>query len=69
MEPTNYYSEKKFCPRCDQYVRYLMSTDSSYCVDCGGKVQLFSKEDRKVFLTTLKPAKPAGRKGRDKRVS
>ena len=45
----NFYSEKKYCGRCKRYVRYLMSVESSYCVHCDGKVQLFSKSDLKKF--------------------
>ncbi|RMH00861.1 MAG: hypothetical protein D6702_12960 [Planctomycetota bacterium] len=58
IEP-GYYSETKYCPRCDQYVRYLQSIQACYCVECGSKVSLFSTADRKAFLAKLKKEKEA----------
>ncbi len=66
MEPTNYFKEKKFCPACEAYVRYLMSPTASYCVACGGRVHLFSEEDRARFLSHLHPAKSRPGRGRKK---
>jgi hypothetical protein len=45
MNRFDYYSDRKFCPTCDSYVSYLRSIEHSYCVQCGGEVRLFSKED------------------------
>lgn len=53
MERRDFYAETKWCPRCKDYVRYLMSVDYSYCVHCGGKVRLFSDEDTQRFTATL----------------
>ena len=71
MEHLNYYDEQKYCPKCDDYVRYLQSLTASYCVECGGKVSLFSRKDRKKFLGALKAAKAAkaAKSGPKKRVS
>ena len=45
----NFYSETKWCPNCKNYVRYMMSVNSSYCADCGGPVRLFNKDDLTRF--------------------
>lgn len=66
MAPVNYYEEFKYCPRCNEYVRYLMSPHASYCVHCGGRVHLFSKEDQKLFLRSLELHKVAVRRSRKK---
>ena len=47
--PGDYYGEKKWCETCKGYVRYLMSVDHSYCVHCGARVRLFSREDAQRF--------------------
>ena len=68
MIRSDFYQDKKYCPRCHDYVRYLQSLDSSFCVECGAKVRLFSAADKRAFLKSLK----SGRKGRPndrKRVS
>ncbi|MAW60862.1 MAG: hypothetical protein CMJ94_08515 [Planctomycetes bacterium] len=67
MNPSvHYYNAKKYCPSCRDYVRYLQSIDSSFCVECGSKVRLFSTADKKAFLDGLKADKAAKK---DKRVS
>lgn len=33
--------EKKFCPACDKFVRYLTSPTYCYCLECLGRVRLF----------------------------
>ncbi len=68
MDHRNFYSETKYCPRCDRYVRFLQSVQTCYCVECGSKVNLFSTRDRKAFLRSLKSEqrKPVGDR---KRVS
>ena len=54
MNPSvHYYNAKKYCPSCRDYVRYLQSIDSSFCVECGSKVRLFSTADKKAFLDSL----------------
>lgn len=68
MRHSDYYQESKYCPRCDEYVRFLQSTEACFCVECGAKVKLFSPQDRRTFLSSLK----GGRKDSDdrqKRVS
>ncbi|MEZ5989779.1 MAG: hypothetical protein R3F30_11780 [Planctomycetota bacterium] len=67
MEIIDFYNEKKFCEKCGDYVRFLMSVDHSFCVHCGTKVRLFSKEDLKSFTASLQREKPAtGRRRRTK---
>jgi hypothetical protein len=57
---SDFYSDRKHCPCCNKYVSYLMSLDTSYCVECGGEVQLFSKEDWKSFNQSLSDRRPKG---------
>lgn len=57
MERPDFYAETKWCPRCQDYVRYLMSVDYSYCVQCGSKVRLFSDEDAQRFSANLERRK------------
>ena len=62
METIDFYKDKKFCPKCSQYVSYLMSIHTSYCTTCGGEVKLFSKEDWEDFNHGLNSKRPkAGR--------
>lgn len=56
----DYYSDQKFCPACNKYVQYLMSLDRSYCMDCGGRVRLFSGDDWTEFNETITRQKPKG---------
>lgn len=56
----DFYSDRKWCPSCDGYVSYLMSLDTSFCVDCGGEVRLFSKEDWLAFSETMQARRPKG---------
>ena len=63
--PTNYYAESKYCPRCNEYVRFLMSLQASYCVHCGSRVHLFSRKDQDAFLRSLDAGK-FGKHGRRK---
>ncbi len=53
MGNQDFYSERKWCDQCKGYVRYLMSVDHSYCIDCGHRVRLFSAEDQKRFSETV----------------
>ena len=68
MIRSDFYQDKKYCPRCSEYVRYLQSLDSSFCVECGAKVRLFSAADKREFLKSLKSGRKTGRKDH-KRVS
>ena len=64
MIPTDYFKDQKYCPRCHDYVKYLQSLDASFCVECGAKVRLFSAEDKRAFLRSLKSAKKTQRSGK-----
>jgi anaerobic ribonucleoside-triphosphate reductase len=67
MEQRDYYGDLKFCANCQKYVSYLMSTDHSYCIECGERVKLFSKEDWVQFHENLNRAKPKGGRPRKHR--
>ena len=43
---STFYRETKWCGACSAQVRYLASVDHSFCVHCGGKVRLFTNDDR-----------------------
>jgi hypothetical protein len=53
MSSQDFYGERKWCEQCKDYVRYLMSVDHSFCVHCGTKVRLFSKDDQTRFSETV----------------
>ena len=53
----DFYSEKKYCESCKSYVRYMMSVNHSYCVECGGQVRLFSKDDSRHFSENVQKHK------------
>jgi hypothetical protein len=36
-----FYSESKWCDACRAQVRFLMSVNHSFCIQCGGVVRLF----------------------------
>jgi len=48
-----FYRETKWCESCQAQVRFLMSVNHSFCVDCGGKVRLFSREERTRFAESV----------------
>ena len=50
----DFYGERKWCERCKNYVRYLMSVDRSYCAQCGNRVRLFNRDDARHFNETVK---------------
>jgi predicted amidophosphoribosyltransferase len=50
----SFYRETKWCGSCSAQVRYIASVDHSYCVDCGGKVRLFAKEQRAAVAEAAK---------------
>jgi hypothetical protein len=58
METPDYYSDRKFCSHCNQYMPYLMSIDKSYCAECGNEVRLFSKEDWSSFHQQMEERRP-----------
>ena len=60
MEVPDYYTDLKFCPACNKYVSYLMGLEHSYCVECGGRVRLFSESDWALFNDNLTKQKPKG---------
>ena len=45
MATSDFYGERKWCEHCKEYVRFLMSVDHSYCIQCSKKVRIFSRED------------------------
>ena len=45
--------EMKWCDACKAKVRFLMSVNHSFCVDCGGKVRMFSREESLLFAETV----------------
>ncbi len=54
MSQTDFYGERKWCTSCREYVRYLMSVNHSYCINCGTQVRLFSKGDAERFTDEVK---------------
>lgn len=57
VDHLDFYTEKKYCPRCRKYVPYLASLARSFCAKCGQPVNLFSKEDWQKFRRhSMKPA-------------
>jgi hypothetical protein len=67
MENSNYYNDHKYCQHCQKYVSYLMSMEHSYCIECGERVKLFSKEDWVNFNETMTRQKPKGGRPRKQR--
>ena len=57
MDFSDFYQEKKWCPRCNDYVRYMMSVNQSFCVQCGAPVKLFNKDDLAKFKTDMEKRK------------
>ncbi len=57
MQSQDYYREQKWCESCNDYVPYLMSVNHSFCVECGGKVKLFSKTDKAQFSDEVQKRK------------
>lgn len=48
-----FYNEQKWCDHCNGYVRFLMSINHSYCIECGGRVRLFNPNDSRDFHDTV----------------
>jgi len=53
MADTEFYRELKWCDACRKQVRFLMSVNHSFCVQCGGKVRMFSREESLRFAETV----------------
>jgi len=53
MGTSEFYNEKKFCEACKTYVRFLMSVNHSFCVQCGNKVRMFNRDDAQTFVETV----------------
>ena len=53
MPRADYYDDRRFCPACSTYVRYISSVERAYCVECGGRVKLFSGPDMARFRSAL----------------
>jgi len=65
MEKSDFYGDKKYCDPCGKYVHYLMSVETSYCIECGARVHLFSREDWDDFNQNLEERRP--RSGRPRK--
>ena len=50
QQTSQFERERKWCAHCGDYVRYLMSVNHSYCVQCGNQVRLFNKQDSASFF-------------------
>lgn len=46
---TEFDRERKWCGHCREYVRFLMSVNHSFCIECGGRVRLFNPADSRSF--------------------
>jgi hypothetical protein len=57
MQIRDYYNEEKWCPACQKYVRYIMSVNHSYCIECGSRVKLFSRDDAQQFSEQVQKSK------------
>ena len=57
---SSFHSDTKFCPCCNDYVRYLQSLDTAYCVECGGEVRLLSGADWSAFQARMEERKNKG---------
>jgi hypothetical protein len=51
---SDYDDDRRFCPQCIEYVRYLRSPEDSYCVQCASRTRLFSESDHQAFLRSLR---------------
>ena len=67
MENPDFYTDKKYCAHCDDYVNYLMAMDHSFCVNCGERVRLFSKKDWESFNESLSRGRSKGGRPRKNR--
>ncbi|MBK8096207.1 MAG: hypothetical protein IPK26_03825 [Planctomycetes bacterium] len=49
--------ETKWCEACQTQVRFLASVSASYCIQCGGKVRLFSPVESVRFADAVQRKK------------
>ena len=57
---SSFHADTKYCPCCDEYVKYLASIDTSWCIECGGEVRMFSKDDWAAFQAKMEARKNKG---------
>jgi len=67
MDNLDYYSDRKFCTECNEYVPFLMSVEHSYCATCGAEVRLFSDQDWSTFNESMQARRPKGGRPRKDR--
>ncbi|MDP6385255.1 MAG: hypothetical protein QGI93_03585, partial [Planctomycetota bacterium] len=65
----DYYTDKKWCPSCEEYGPYLMSIEHSYCTTCGSEVRLFSDADWGTFQDSMSARRPKGGRPRNDKNS
>lgn len=53
---SDFYEDRRYCPSCASYRRYLQAPEDAYCVGCGGRVTIYSKEDLGRVLRTGSPS-------------
>ncbi len=53
MDNSEFYRETKWCDACKTYVRFLMSVNHSFCIDCGSRVRMFNREESSRFAETV----------------
>lgn len=60
---TAFDDDRRFCPSCREYVRYLLGLQRGFCARCDTQVVLFSPEDLERFRRpgTRRPPDPFGR--------
>lgn len=46
--------DKRFCPKCADYVRFLQSPAAAYCAECGNEVMLFSPSEMKDLRRSVR---------------
>ena len=51
---SDYDNDRRFCPECTEYVRYLRSPEACYCAQCAGRTRLFSESDHRNFQRSLR---------------
>ncbi|QDV05550.1 hypothetical protein Poly30_10480 [Planctomycetes bacterium Poly30] len=57
---STFHHDTKFCSCCNEYVSYLSSIESSYCVQCGAEVRMFSASDWEAVQAKLAARKSKG---------
>lgn len=54
MLHNDFYTDRKWCSDCVEYVPYLRSDTASYCAHCGRATRLFSDADRQRFQAEVR---------------